>query len=182
MKKFEPEISSEEWDEAELLKNEKDALGFYITGHPLTKYRGKLSALNIKKTSEIGSMSDREDVQIAGVIAAIKKFQKKGTADTMAYLTIEDEEGSVEAIAFTDIYRNSLGLLKKDTLVTVKGTIDKTEKGIKLLLREISGIDGMASKNGLKCEISIKYPIADSLTLENIREALSGSSGNALYI
>ncbi|MDO8746516.1 MAG: DNA polymerase III subunit alpha, partial [Thermodesulfovibrionales bacterium] len=77
--KFEPEISSEEWDEAELLKNEKDALGFYITGHPLTKYRGKLSALNIKKTSEIGSMSDREDVQIAGVIAAIRKFQKKGT-------------------------------------------------------------------------------------------------------
>ena len=181
--KFEPEISSEEWDEAELLKNEKDALGFYITGHPLTKYRGKLSALNIKKTSEIGSMSDREDVQIAGVIAAIKKFQKKGTADTMAYLTIEDEEGSMEAIAFTDIYRNSLGLLKKDTLVTVKGTIDKTEKGIKLLLREISGIDSMASKNGLKCEISIKYPIADSLILENLREALSGSSGECpLYL
>ena len=40
MKILEPEISSEEWDEAELLKNEKDALGFWhITGHPLTKYR-----------------------------------------------------------------------------------------------------------------------------------------------
>jgi len=177
-----PEASTGEWDEAELLKNEKEALGFYITGHPLMKYRGKLSALNIKKTSELANLSDREDVQVAGVIAAIRKFQKKGTMDTMAYLTIEDEEGNVEAIAFTDIYRNNLGIMKKDTPVVIRGTIDKTEKGIKLLLREISGIESMASANGLKCEISIKYP-SDSLTLQDLRQMLSDSSGDCpLYL
>jgi len=180
---LEPEISADEWDETELLKNEKEALGFYITGHPLMKYRGKLSALNIKRTSELANLSDREDVQVAGVIAAIRKFQKKGTTDTMAYLTIEDEEGNVEAIAFTDIYRNNLGIMKKDTPVIVKGTIDRTEKGVKLLLREISGLDNRASANGLKCEISIKYPLANGLNLENLKEMLSGSSGECpLYL
>jgi DNA polymerase-3 subunit alpha len=172
-----------EWDEMEILSNEKEALGFYITGHPLIKYREKLSALNVKKTSELDDLADREEVQVAGVVAGIKKFQKKGTTDTMAYFTIEDEEGSIEAIAFTELYKNSLGFLKKDAPVIVKGTIDRTEKGIKLLSREITGIDSFPSQNGLKCEINIKYDVAGSSNLRDIRQLVSGYAGNCpLYL
>ncbi|TAL28060.1 MAG: DNA polymerase III subunit alpha [Nitrospirae bacterium] len=179
----ETETQAEEWDEAELLKNEKEALGFYITGHPLVKYREKLSALHIKRTSELDALADREDVQVAGVISAVRKFQKRGTADTMAYFTIEDEEGNIEAIAFSDLYKSNMPLLKKDTPVIVRGTVDRTEKGIKLLSREISLIDAINSKNGLKCEISIKYSVVNSPNLQGLRQMLSDSSGSCpLYL
>ncbi|MCE5195014.1 MAG: DNA polymerase III subunit alpha [Nitrospiraceae bacterium] len=179
----EEEGTFKEWDELELLSNEKDALGFYITGHPLTKYRKSLSSLNIKKVSELIDLSDRQEVQIAGVITSIKKFQKRGTKDTMAYLTIEDEMGHIEGIVFSDLYKNNIGLLKKDLPLIFKGSIDKTEKGIKLILKEVSEIEKLYARNGLKCEISIKYPVAERLNLEQIKGLLSQNRGTCpLYL
>ncbi len=178
----EPE-TIKEWDEIEILSYEKEALGFYITGHPLIKYRGKLSALYVKKTSDLDGLVDREEVRVAGVISNIKKIQKRGTAETMAYFTLEDEGGNVEAIAFPELYRNNTGLLKKDALVIVKGTVDRTEKGIKLVSKEISPIDNLISKNGLKCEISIKYSVGNGLNLQGLRQILSDYIGNCpLYL
>lgn len=172
-----------EWDEMEILSHEKEALGFYITGHPLMKYREKLLALQVKQTSELDNFYDREEVQVAGVISSIKKIQKRGTAETIAYFTLEDERGNIEAIAFPELYRNNIGLFKKDILVLVKGTVDRTEKGIKLVSKEILPIDNLISMNGLKCEISIKYHAANSLNLRSLRQILSGSTGNCpLYL
>ncbi len=172
-----------EWDEMETLTYEKESLGFYITGHPLMKYREKLSALHIKRTSEIEALGDREEVRVAGVISAIKKFQKRGTSETMAYFTLEDELGNIEAIVFPELYRNSLELLKKDMPIIVKGIVDRTEKGTKLISNEIAKIESLLSKNGLKCEISIKYPVANSLNLQDLRQMLSGNSGSCpLYL
>lgn len=157
----------EEWDEIELLRYEKEALGFYITGHPLTRYRGELSALNARKTSELENLDDMEEVLVAGVIRNIKKIQTKGKAETMAYFTLEDDEGSIEAIAFPELYRNNIEVLRKDTPLVVKGTLDRTEKGIKLVSKEISRLDDLLinNRNGLavdrfarseKVEINIK--------------------------
>lgn len=168
---------AKEWDEMELLSNEKDALGFYLSGHPLTKYRLQLSALNAKKTSELSELNDREEAQIAGVITSIRKIQKRGTTETMAYFNLEDEEGIVEAIAFTDIYRNNSTLLKKDMPVIIKGALDHTEKGVKIILKEIVPLANLNAKNGLKCEINIKYPFTNGLALKNVQQALIDSTG-----
>jgi DNA polymerase III alpha subunit len=51
----------------------------------------------------------------------------------MAYCTIEDAEGSIEVIVFPQLYRTNLPILQKDILLLIKGTVDKTEKGIKIL-------------------------------------------------
>jgi len=166
-----------EWDEMKTLSCEKEALGFYVTGHPVIKHRRKLSAMRIKRTSELDGITDRDEVQVAGVISSIKKIQRRGTSETMAYFTLEDEEGSVEAIAFPELFKNNRELLKKDALVIVKGIVDKTEKGTKLISNKIAEINGFGSRNGLKCEISIKYPIADGLSLKNLRKTLSDSPG-----
>jgi DNA polymerase-3 subunit alpha len=172
-----------EWDEMKTLSCEKEALGFYVTGHPIIKHRRKLSAMRIKRTSELDGITDRDEVQVAGVINSIKIIQRRGTSETMAYFTLEDEEGSVEAIAFSDLFKNNRELLKKDALVIVKGTVDRTEKGTKLISNRIVEINGFGSRNGLKCEISIKYPIAGGLSLKNLRETLSDNPGECpLYL
>lgn len=173
----EEQAAVKEWDEMEVLSNEKAALGFYVTGHPLTKYRDKLSSMNGKKTSELEELSDRDAILIAGVISSIKKIQRKGSSDTMAYFVLEDEEGHAEVIAFSQLYGTSAALLKKDTPIIVKGTIDRTEKGIKIIAREISNIESLSLKNGLKCEISIKYPFAKNLSMQSLKELLADSSG-----
>jgi DNA polymerase-3 subunit alpha len=135
------ERQGKEWDEIELLRYEKEALGFYITGHPLSRYRESLSAMKVREISHLEDVADKEEVQIAGVISSVKKIKTKGKAEIMAYLTIEDEEGSMEAIVFPDLYRNMLDMLSKESVIVIKGTIDKTEKGSKLITREAYRLD-----------------------------------------
>ncbi len=133
----------EKWDEMDILRYEKEALGFYITGHPLSRYRDDLSTLNIRRTSELEDIPDRQEVQIAGVVSSIKRIKTRNRAETMAYLIIEDEEGSIDVIVFPELYRGMSDILNKDVIVSVKGDIDKTEKGIKLVSREICRLDDL---------------------------------------
>lgn len=173
----------QEWDEFELLKNEKEALGFYITGHPLMKYSWYLEKIHAKRTSELDEIDDGQEVQIGGVLRNIKKIQTKSKAEIMAYCTLEDADGSTEVIVFPQLYRNSLPLLQKDTLLLVKGTVDKTEKGVKIVSTEISRLDEPEAKRGYSIEIAIRYPLADSLSLQRLRSLLSTSTGeHSLYL
>jgi DNA polymerase-3 subunit alpha len=173
----------QEWDEFELLKHEKEALGFYITGHPLTKYSRQLEKVYARKTSGLEEIGDGEDVQIGGILRNIKKIQTKSKAEIMAYCTLEDADGSVEVIVFPQLYRSSLPLLQKDTPLLVKGTVDKTEKGVKIISTEISRLDEPEAKREYRVEIDIRYPLSDSLTLQRLRSLLSQSSGECpLYL
>ncbi|HXX56665.1 MAG TPA: DNA polymerase III subunit alpha [Thermodesulfovibrionales bacterium] len=163
-----------EWDTTEILKHEKEALGFYITGHPLSRYREGMASLHVKRMSELEDALDKQEIHVAGVVSGIKKIKTKGKAETMAYLTLEDEDGRVEVLVFPEMYRNLSGILNKDSLISVKGTVDRTEKGIKLVSREIARIeDLMAQKNSRKIAIRIKSP-AEPGGLEKLRELFSG--------
>ncbi len=177
----EPTESGKEWDEPELLKHEKEALGFYITGHPLTKYSRQLEMIHTKKTSELEEIPDGEEVQIGGILRNIKKIYTKSKAEIMAYCTLEDADGSIEVIIFPQLYRNNLHLLQKDTLLLIKGTMDKTEKGIKIVSTEISRLD--EPENNYRVEINLRYPLSESINLRMIKSILSNSKGDySLYL
>jgi DNA polymerase-3 subunit alpha len=171
----------EERDELTLLRYEKDALGFYITGHPLSRYRGALSALKIKGISELEDSADKEEVQVAGVVNTLKKIKTKGKAETMAYLTIEDEEGSAEAIVFPELYRTTADVLVKESLVAVRGTVDKTEKGTKIVCKEVSSLEDLIARNGVqKMEITLRASSLPPGNLVALRELMSSSTGRCL--
>jgi DNA polymerase-3 subunit alpha len=142
------EQAIQEWNETELLSFEKEALGFYITGHPLSRFRDILDGLKTRRISELDGISDKEEIQIGGVVSAVKRIKTKGKAESMACLVIEDEEGSLETIVFPDLYRNSLDLIKKDRLIVAKGTVDRAEKGTKLIAKEIYGLEGFVAEGG----------------------------------
>lgn len=181
MKKAEADIS--EWDETELLKNEKEALGFYITGHPLTKYNMLLRKIKAKKTSELKDAIDKENIRIGGVLRSLKKKTVKSTGELMAYLTLEDDEGSTEVIVFSELYKNSIKLLKKDTLILVKGNIDRDEKGIRVRARELSGLEDTGRNNMKQLEICISDPLTCSESLRSIRSLVAGYPGDCqLYL
>jgi len=174
--------SDKELDEFELLKHEKEALGFYITGHPLTKYAKKLEKINAKKTSELENINDGEEVLIGGILRTIKKIQTRSKAEIMAYCTLEDADGSIEVIVFPQLYRASLPILQKDMLLMIKGTVDKTEKGVKIVSTEISRLDDLENKKG-RVEINFKHPLSNSSSLQSIRSLLSDCEGEyPLYL
>ncbi len=137
---FEEEVTP--WSIDELLSLEKEALGFYITGHPLKKYSRYLDIAGIVKTSNIENVKDGAEIRVAGIITSVKRKVTKDKSATMAILEIEDEEGFIECIAFPDIYSEHSALLKKNNMVVLRATVDKNEeKGNKLLIREVMPLE-----------------------------------------
>jgi DNA polymerase-3 subunit alpha len=168
---------AEEWDEMTLLRYEKDALGFYITGHPLSRYREALSAMRSKGMSELEDSADKEEVLVAGVVSGIKKIKTKGKSESMAYFTLEDEEGSAEVIVFPELFRAVGDILQKESLIAVKGTVDKTEKGIKVVSKEVMKLEDLIARNGVqKMEITLKKVLSPPACLRALKDLLSSSS------
>jgi DNA polymerase-3 subunit alpha len=120
-----------EWDQAQRLKYERELTGFYITAHPLARYQATIHALATATTAGITELSDGKEVRLCGIIATVKSMlTKKG--DRMAYVTLEDLQGTVEIIVFPDLFKTVGDLIAPERLIRVTGTIDRGDKGTKI--------------------------------------------------
>jgi DNA polymerase-3 subunit alpha len=120
-----------EWDQAQRLKYERELTGFYISAHPLTRYEAILSALSTATTMGLKDCEDGSEVKLCGIIASVKSMlTKKG--DRMAYLTVEDLQGTTEVIVFPDLFRTAGELIAPERVVRITGTIDRGDKGTKI--------------------------------------------------
>ncbi len=125
-----PEI--DEWGKKQLLSLEKESLGFYITGHPLTRYEDLLEKFTNSNSTALKEKIDGEVVRIGGMVRKTKIIKtKKG--DLMAFVTLEDLHGSVEVTVFSSIYTRVYDLLIDDNTILVQGKLQRDENSVKLL-------------------------------------------------
>ena len=124
----------------ERLTWEKEATGFYITGHPLDDYSDTLSAL--LSIGEIPNTvrKDRQLVRIGGILTSTKRFTtKKG--DTMLFAELEDFSGKIEVTVFPRVFYAHVSALEPDAIIVVEGRVDTTGEEPKLLAEEIWGMN-----------------------------------------
>jgi DNA polymerase-3 subunit alpha len=128
---------------------EREALGFYISGHPLEKFRQDLKRLNVLSTADLKqrgpSGGKMAEVRVAGVVTALKlKNTKKG--DRYATFTFEDYLGSIEAIAWPDVYREQQRFLVADDPVVITGRADVTEERAVLMVNKLESLTEIRDK------------------------------------
>jgi DNA polymerase III subunit alpha len=138
----------EEWSAQESLAFEKEALGFYITGHPLDKYDNVIKKISTRTIAELKEKASAGDVKIGGVISSLKlKNTKKG--DRYGSFNLEDKSGFVEVVAWPDVYRKAVELLNSDDPIFVKGRMEVGEDRIQLFASEITPLAQEVSKGRL---------------------------------
>jgi DNA polymerase-3 subunit alpha len=121
------------WPEAERLAFEKESLGFFITGHPLERFRAELAQWADATTARLGEVASNGDVSVGGIVTALRLIKtKKG--DRMASFVLEDLEGSVECLVFPETYKKTAGRLADDQVVLVKGRAETPDEGRARLL------------------------------------------------
>ncbi len=125
-----------EWETQDLLSREKSVLGVYVSGHPFEQY----SHLFHDSTFHCGMLADYEEDEetgdrtytqiksgqgatMGGIVAGVKKINTRSGA-TMAFVTVEDLYGSVECLAFPNVYERIKTELRQDNVVRVTGKID----------------------------------------------------------
>jgi DNA polymerase-3 subunit alpha len=139
--------------------------------------------MGTNRISGLDEIADGQEVKIGGILTSIRKIQTKSKAEIMAYCTLEDSEANIEIIVFPDLYRSRMSILQKDTPLLVRGTLDKTEKGIKIVSTDICRLDADGIKAGHKVEIVLKLPFTDNLHLQALRSILpSDGRGVPLYL
>ena len=126
----------DEWRESKRLAFEKEALGFYITGHPLDSYADLLGRVTDYDTAKLQSAKDKSVVRIGGVVIDKKEIMsKKGR---MAFISVEDLHGTVEVVVFSDVFEAGVELLDGEAPVLITAEVDRDESGVKLLAKSIS--------------------------------------------
>jgi DNA polymerase-3 subunit alpha len=171
-----PEIP--EWDEKLRLAFEKEALGFFITGHPLDRYATEMKRFATATTSTLGELSDRVEVTLCGIVSAIKeKTTKKG--DRMGFVTLEDLTGSVEVVLFSDIYLKAAECLKAEEPIIVTGVVDQAEKAAsKVIASEIVSLSETSARTTRKVHFTIKGGGLERGHLESLKGIIQRHQGS----
>jgi DNA polymerase-3 subunit alpha len=128
-----PDVS--EWDQKELLSVEKEALGFYISGHPLLRFADRLKLVTNSDSSNLNTKKDKDTVTIAGVISSLAEKQTR-RKDTMCNVTLEDLQGSVNIIFWADTYKKYYSVLHEDEPVVIQGIVDVGDESLKIIAQE----------------------------------------------
>jgi DNA polymerase III subunit alpha len=163
-----------DWDEHQRLAAEKEILGFFITGHPLEKYRDKLVGLNALGVSEISAMKAStgkdETITTAGIISNLRVLKSK-KGDFYAQASLEDMSGSVDMIVFPEAYRRLQERVKLEVPVLVKAGV-RVEEGSnpKITAADISPLE------------DAKVPLPKSLRIRIPVEGCSESTVDALHL
>ena len=170
-----PEIG--EWDEKQFLTFEKESLGFYLTGHPLTRYEDLLEKFTNADAISIKELRDGGVVRIGGLIKSIKTIHtKKG--DLMAFVTIEDMHGAVEVVVFSRVFADTRDLLVEDRPVLVQGQVQKDEQAVKILVDEVIPIDQAEETWAASIHFNLEISRTDRETLAKLHTILERHPGS----
>jgi DNA polymerase-3 subunit alpha len=172
-----------DWDEHTRLSAEKEILGFFITGHPLEKYSGKLQDLRALSTAEICAMKSStgkgESICTAGIITNIRVVKSK-RGDFYAQGALEDMLGTIEMIVFPEAYKRLGDKVKLEVPVLVRGGV-RVEEGSnpKLTADDITPLDD--AKVTLPKSLRIRVPTesGESVVVDELHSLFLLQKGDA---
>jgi DNA polymerase-3 subunit alpha len=116
------------WTEQERLVREKAVLGFFISGHPLAKYRAEVELFGTRTTATLGMWSQQK-VTVAAVVTVVKRQTSKKTGAEYARLTLEDFHGAAEALVFPEAWAKLNGVIRTDAAYLISGGYIARDQG-----------------------------------------------------
>ena len=125
-----------DWDSRIRLQFEKESLGFFISGHPLDFYSERIRSLCTADTQSVKDKREGAEVVLCGLFSIIKEITTK-RGDRMAFLNLEDRQGTIEVVAFAEPFTQARGLIAGDEPLALWAKVQHDEKSTKLIANRI---------------------------------------------
>ena len=157
------------WTSMERLKLEREFIGFYLSGHPLDRFKDDTRLFCSHQLGEsLGAAPERANVTVAGIITLARHTRdKKGRP--IAFVTIEDEQGSAELLMFSEAYDKFMNLIMVDNLVVVDGTADNASGQPKIIVRNMDRLENLREKNQGRIRLRLRF-FTDSIESEELKK------------
>ena len=174
---FIPLSNRTEWPSNLKLSKEREALGFYLSGHPLERFKSELTRLKSINTSDAKQRSDGGVVQIAGIVTFLKlKNTKKG--DRYATFVLEDLQGTLECVVWPDVYKNIFDLLHSEEPAMFNGKLDIGDERVVLIVNNVEALSKIRDSSAQEAVITVNSNIAKNNGLERLKQVLSRHKGD----
>jgi DNA polymerase-3 subunit alpha len=161
------------WSEVQQLAFEKEALGLYMSGHPLERFSEELKAFGAQRVGDL--TQSLADVWIAGIVSGLRPLKtKKG--DRMAVFTADDIAGGVEVVVFPETFGKHGHLIAADAMLLVRGKFEKDDESARIVATELQPISMLKERTTREVVIHLQVPSRN--TLEALAELLSRHRGD----
>ncbi|MFQ3786617.1 DNA polymerase III subunit alpha [Halomonas sp. A29] len=161
-----------EWTDKERLAGEKETLGLYLTGHPIDEYEKELSRFVSTRISDL--KPSREPQRVAGLVVAMRTMKSK-RGDTMAFITLDDRTGRIEASLFGELFDSLRGQIEADQVLIVEGEVssDDFSGGLRLRGKEVTPMVAARARFGEAVELSLDGTRVNGRLVDSLRASLT---------
>ncbi len=166
-----------EWPQHELLAAEKELLGFYVTGHPLTPFAPILEKYALANTAALANLPNRSLTRIGGLISAVQHGVSKKSNKPYAMVTLEDLEGSVQILCMNENYDRYRPLFTLNKAILVVGEVNNGDDKPKIFPQEIMPLEDAPRKFTKQVHLRLHTAHLQPENLESIRELTEGHRG-----
>jgi DNA polymerase-3 subunit alpha len=167
---------AQDWTEEEQLAGEYATLGFYISGHPLDRYAGRLKELGAVELGSLESRRNGEDLVVAGIIVQSRAMRSKKGA-RWAILTLQDRTGVVELLVFPEAFARLEPVLSVARPLIFKGRISVEEVGTRVVVSEAKPMDQMSERVPSLLRVRVDLATMDTGALDRLQELFSSRPG-----
>ncbi len=175
--KAETEPLLAEWPQNDLLAQEKELLGFYVTGHPLDPYSSILSKYTLANTKTLGTLANRTMTRIGGLVSATQTGISKKSGKPYALMTLEDLAGTVQVLCLNENYENYRELLVPGKALMVVGEVTTGDEKPKIFPREIFELDDAPRRLTKQVQLRLNTAEMDSARLESVMSLVGAHLG-----
>ncbi len=163
------------WTETEALAAEKEALGLYMSGHPLSRYADVLRAVGARRLDEL--TESVSGCAIGGVATGIRQLRTR-RGDRMAVFSLEDEGAKVEAVVFPDPFGKFGQHIVNDAMLLVRGDYERDEESSRLKVTEITPLDVVRDRAVREVEIRLTGPEVARDVMHRLASVLERHAGD----
>ena len=160
---------------AQQLAFEKEALGLYMSGHPLERFAEELKTFGARRVAEL--TASEADVWVGGIVSGLRPLKtKKG--DRMAVFMLDDIAGGVEVVVFPETFGKHGPLIEADAMLLVRGKFEKDDESARLVATELLPIAALKERTTREVAIHLPVPPHGRPTFEALAELLSRHRGD----
>lgn len=161
----------EEWSEEDRLVGEKETLGLYLTGHPITQFERELAQFTGSRLIDLKPSKDRR-VVVAGLVVSIRTISSR--RGRMAVVVLDDRSARIEAVLYSEVFQQSRDILTKDRLLIVEGEInlDEMTGNCSMMVQRVLDLDKAREIFARGLLIRVVGPRVSNGFVKNLRAAL----------
>ena len=151
-----PLPSVSDWSESDRLAREKEALGFFISGHPLDRYREIVRAYDVSSYTLVERPG--QNVELPCVVTSVARQISRRDSSEWGKITVEDFSGTATVLAFGDSWQNNKEILQQDAVVEIAGRVsgrERDEEDPPIFLDAARALDEVTSELAVQIDLEL---------------------------